>query len=373
MKLELEKTREEQQQHQQQQPPEQQLVTNGNGYHGDSSLVQQQQQPNLQFPLMSGTPHIPIMHLQNAGDTDLHLDEDEEEEEEDDEEDEEEDEDDEAYEEDEDGSSVCSGLSDCSTHSLETIDPEDGEEDEEDEEDEEEEEEEEEDEEEEDDWDCLINGTSPPPYSVPLPSVLSYSNNTLMSLSSPFHNTPAFLSESVTVTPTLPTVETALKSEINTQLHCQTFPEPTESLTPQTRSHVDTRETNTAPAGVGNKQPLSTDLQNNPGDHDSQTEASAGSVEMRETAQEQLGLQTQEALPDPTDTSCSDCVWLFKCFREGSGDVWKSLFKNCDLQPLEFDLFLISALPKREWLPQILTQKAQRGDLILAQFVSKPF
>lgn len=320
MKLELEKTREEQQ-HQQQQS-ERQLVTNGNGYHGDSSLVQQQQQPNLQFPLMSGTQHIPIMHLQNTGDTDLHIDEEEEEEEEeeDDEEDEEEDEDDEAYEEDEDGSSVCSGLSDCSTHSLETIDPEEDEEDEEDDEDEEEEGEED-DEEEDEDWHCSIHGTSPPPYSVPLPSVLSYSNNSLMSLSSPFHSTypidssvndtPAFLSESVTVTPTLPTVETALKSEINTQLHCQTFPEPThpESLTPQTLSHVDTCETNTAPAGAGDKQPLSTDQdQNNPGNHDSQTEASARSVEIREPAQEQLGLQTQEALADPTDMSCSDCV-----------------------------------------------------------------
>ncbi|XP_026217378.1 cysteine/serine-rich nuclear protein 3-like isoform X1 [Anabas testudineus] len=316
MKLELEKTREEQR-HQQQQPLEQQLVTNGNGYHGDSSLVQQQQQPNLQFPLMSSTPHIPIMHLQNTGETDLHLDEEEEEEEDDDEEeDEEEEEDDEAYEEDEDGSSVCSGLSDCSTHSLETIDPEEGEEDEEDEEDEEEEgeeDDEDEDEEEEEDWDCSLHGTSPPPYSVPLPSVLSYSNNTLMSLSRPFHSpypvdssvndTAAFLSESVAVTPTLPTVETALKSEINTQLHCQTFPKPTESLTPQTRSHVDPRETNAAPAGASDEQPPSTDLQNNPGDHDSQTEASAGSVEIREPLQEQPGLQKQEASPAPTDTS----------------------------------------------------------------------
>ncbi|GAA6216151.1 cysteine/serine-rich nuclear protein 3-like [Lates japonicus] len=327
MKLELEKSREEQ--HQQQQPEQQQqLVTNGNGYHGDSSLVQQQQQqqqPNLQFPLMSGTPHIPIMHLQNTGDTDSHLDEeeeeeDEEEEEEEEEEDEEDDEDDEAYEEDEDGSSVCSGLSDCSTHSLETIDPEDGEEDEEDEEDDEEEEEEEE----EEDWDCSLHGTSPPPYSVPLPSVLSYSNNTLMSLSNPFHNTPsmqhyqidssvndtpAFLSENVTVTPTLPTVESALESEINADLHCRTFPDPTESLALQTCSHVDPRETDAAPA---DEQPLSTDPQNNPDDSDSQTEASAGSVEqtgeeVREPLQGQL--QMQGALPDEkTDTSCSECV-----------------------------------------------------------------
>ncbi|XP_049426626.1 cysteine/serine-rich nuclear protein 3-like isoform X1 [Epinephelus fuscoguttatus] len=333
MKLELEKSREEQQQQQQhqQQQPEQQLVTNGNGYHGDSSLVQQQQQqppPNLQFPLMSGTPHIPIMHLQNTGDTDSHLDEEEEEEEE---EEDEEDEDDEAYEEDEDGSSVCSGLSDCSTHSLETIDPEEEEEDEEDEE-EDDDDEEEDDEEEEEDWDCSLHGTSPPPYSVPLPSVLSYTNNTLMSLSNPFHSTPsmqhyqmdssvndspAFLSENVTVTPTLPTVETALESEINPELRRQTeqqsipchFPDPTESLTLQTCSHVDTRESNTAPAGAADEQPLSTDLQNNPDHHDSQTEA--GSVEqteeeIRQPIKERPGLQTQGDADQITDTSCSE-------------------------------------------------------------------
>ncbi|KAL7370394.1 hypothetical protein ABVT39_027332 [Epinephelus coioides] len=334
MKLELEKSREEQQQQQhqqhQQQQPEQQLVTNGNGYHGDSSLVQQQQQqpPNLQFPLMSGTQHIPIMHLQNTGDTDSHLDEEEEEEEE---EEDEEDEDDEAYEEDEDGSSVCSGLSDCSTHSLETIDPEEEEEDEEDEE-EDDDDEEEDDEEEEEDWDCSLHGTSPPPYSVPLPSVLSYTNNTLMSLSNPFHSTPsmqhyqmdssvndspAFLSENVTVTPTLPTVETALESEINPELRRQTeqqsipchFPDPTESLTLQTCSHVDTRESNTAPAGAADEQPLSTDLQNNPDHHDSQTEA--GSVEqteeeIRQPIKEQPGLQTRGDADQITDTSCSE-------------------------------------------------------------------
>ncbi|KAG8004582.1 Cysteine/serine-rich nuclear protein 3 [Nibea albiflora] len=342
MKLELEKSREEQQQQHQhhQQQPEQQLVTNGNGYHGDSSLVQQQQQqqqPNLQFPLMSGAPHIPIMHLQSTGDTDSHLDEeeDEEEEEEEEEEDEdEEDEDDEAYEEDEDGSSVCSGLSDCSTHSLETIDPEDREEDEEDEEDDEDDDEEEE-EEEEEDWDRSLHGTGPPPYSVPLPSVLSYSNNALMSLSNPFHNTPsmqhyqidssvndtpAFLSENVSVTPTLPTVETALESEMNKELHCQTeqqsipchFPDPKESLTLQTCSHVHTRESNTAPAGAADEQQLSTDLQNNPDHHDSQTEAPAGSVqqteeEMREAIQKEPGLQMQgDAADQTTNTSCSD-------------------------------------------------------------------
>ncbi|KAM9334131.1 uncharacterized protein ABDE67_021861 [Symphorus nematophorus] len=338
MKLELEKSREEQQQqhHHQQQQPEQQLVTNGNGYHGDSSsLVQQQQQPNLQFPLMSGAPHIPIMHLQNTGDTDSHLDEEEEEEEDEEEEEEEdeEDEDDEAYEEDEDGSSVCSGLSDCSTHSLETINPEDGEEDEEDEEDDDDEEEEEE-EEEEEDWDCSLHGTGPPPYSVPLPSVLSYShNNPLMSLSNPFHNspsmqhyqidgsvndTPAFLSENVSVTPTLPTVETALESEINTELHCQTeqqslpcrYPDPTQPLTLQTCSHVDTRESDAAPAGAAGELQLSTDLQNNPDRHDSQTEApAAGSVEQteEEIREPTPGLQMQgdqtTNMPCPTDST----------------------------------------------------------------------
>ncbi|TMS11599.1 Cysteine/serine-rich nuclear protein 3 [Larimichthys crocea] len=248
--------------------------------------------------------------------------------------DDEEDEDDEAYEEDEDGSSVCSGLSDCSTHSLETIDPEDREEDEEDEEDDEEDDDEEE-EEEEEDWDRSLHGTGPPPYSVPLPSVLSYSNNALMSLSNPFHNTPsmqhyqidssvndtpAFLSENVSVTPTLPTVETALESEINKELHCQTeqqsipchFPDPKESLTLQTCSHVHTRESNTAPAGAADEQQLSTDLQNNPDHHDSQTEAPAGSVqqtqeEMREAIEKEPGLQTQgDAADQKTNASCSD-------------------------------------------------------------------
>ncbi|XP_054480093.1 cysteine/serine-rich nuclear protein 3-like [Anoplopoma fimbria] len=333
MKLELEKSREEQQQQQQHQQPEQQLVTNGNGYHGDSSLVQQQQQqqPNLQFPLMSSTPHIPIMHLQSAGDTDSHLEEEEEEEEEEEDEDEE---DDEAYEEDEDGSSVCSGLSDCSTHSLDTIDPEEEEEEEEDEEDEEDDDDEEEDEDEEEDWDCSLHGTSPPPYSVPLPSVLSYSN---MSLSNPFHNTPsmqhyqidsavndtpAFLSENVTVAPTLPTlptVETALKSEINPKLHCQTeqqsapchFPNHDDSQTPQTCSRVDPDERNAAPAGAsGDEQPLSIDLQNNLDCHDSQTEAPAGSgkqteAEITEPIEEQPGPQKEGDADQTTETSCS--------------------------------------------------------------------
>uniref|UniRef100_UPI0037E82EFF cysteine/serine-rich nuclear protein 3-like isoform X2 n=1 Tax=Semicossyphus pulcher TaxID=241346 RepID=UPI0037E82EFF len=295
MKLELEKSREE---HQHQQP-EQQLVTNGNGYHGDSSLVQhqqqqQQQQPNLQFPLMSGTPHIPIMHLQNTGDAELHLDEEEEEEDEDEDDDEE---DDEAYEEDEDGSSVCSGLSDCSTHSLETIDPEEEEEEEEeeDEEDEEEDDDGEEDEDEEEDW-------GPPPYSVPLPSVLSYSNNTLMSLSSPFNNSPSmhyqtdssvndthnFVNENLTQT--LPTVETALECKIKTEICSQTEPQ---SHFPETSSHVQTRESNTAPSAETQELPLSTDLQNNPASRDSQTEASAGSVEQTD---EEIKRVTQPGL-----------------------------------------------------------------------------
>ncbi|KAM8904545.1 cysteine/serine-rich nuclear protein 3-like isoform 1-T1 [Spinachia spinachia] len=250
MKLELEKNREEQQQHHQgQQQTEQQLVTNGNGYHGDSTLVQQQQ-PNLQFPLMSATPHIPIMHLQNTGEPDLHSGEEEEEEEEEDEED------DEAYEDDEDGSSVCSGLSDCSTHSLGTLDPEDVEEEEEDDEDDDDEDDEEE------DWDCTLNGTSPPPYSVPLPSVLSYSN---VSLGHPFHNTPPMQhyqidsavngSKSLLIAPpTLPTVEAALESEINPKRHRQTeqqsrFPKPPSSQTPQTCSQVDAYNSHPAPAG----------------------------------------------------------------------------------------------------------------------------
>lgn len=201
MKLELERSHEQQQ-------SEQQLVTNGNGYRGDSSLAQQQQ-PNLQFPLVSGTPHIPIMHLQNAEDTDSHLEEEEEEDEEEDEE--EEDEEDEAYEEDEDGSSICSGLSDCSTHSLET-----------DEEDEEEEE--------EDSWDCLVQGTGR--YPVPLPS---------LNFSSRFQD----------VSVTLPTVEAALESKMNTD--------------PHTCSHVAPRERSAAPAGAAGQQQNSGDSQTEEG------------------------------------------------------------------------------------------------------------
>ncbi|XP_059184304.1 cysteine/serine-rich nuclear protein 3-like [Centropristis striata] len=301
MKLELEKSRDEQQHHphhphhhhQQQQPEQQQqqqqLVTNGNGYHGDSSsssLVQQQQQqqqqPNLQFPLMSGTPppppppHIPIMHLtQSTEDMDSHDDDDDEEEDED-----EEDDDDEAYEEDEDGSSVCSGLSDCSTHSLDTQDDEE----EEEEEDEEDEEEEEEDEEEEE-WEC----SGPPPYSVPLPSVLSYSS---LSLGNPFHSpfhperSDSFPGETVT----LPTVETALESEINPKLH-QHFP--------QTLSHVDPREGNTAPAGAAGELQLCTDLHNNPDLlQDSQTEED----EEEEVKEEEVKTQS-EPIRDTMDVS----------------------------------------------------------------------
>ncbi|XP_076004921.1 uncharacterized protein LOC142999314 [Genypterus blacodes] len=301
MKLELEKSREEQQQ-QQQQPPEQQLVTNGNGYHGDSPLVRQQ--PNLQFPLMSGTSHIPIMHLQSTGDADSQLDDEEEEEEEEDEEEEEE-EDDEAYEEDEDedGSSVCSGLSDCSTHSLETLDPEEGEEDEEDEEDEDEEEEEEE---EEEDWECSMHEATPPPYSVPLPSVLSYSNNTHMSLSNAFHSstavqhyqmdssanqTAAFPSENVPAAPSLPPVDTTLVSKItteplNTELHCQTEQQSPSHLLPITSQSLAAQtcppiENNSTPAGMSDELLLSTELQNNLDHRDSQTEAGGGE-EMKE-------------------------------------------------------------------------------------------
>ncbi|XP_056287298.1 cysteine/serine-rich nuclear protein 3-like isoform X2 [Pseudoliparis swirei] len=266
MKLELEKSREEQRRRQQ---PEQQLVTNGNGYHGDHSSVrqqQQQQQPNLQFPLMSGPPHIPIMHLQNTGNADSHRDE------------EEEDDDDEAYEEDEDGSSVCSGLSDCSTHSLDTIDS-DEEEEEEDEEDEEDEEGDE-DEDEEEDWDCSLHEAGPPPYSVPLPSVLSYSN---MSLGDPFHNappmlrypmdsaandTPTFLSGRGPAPPTLPTVEAALEADMSPKLHCQ------QSAPRRVAGPIESRAPPTC------RESVSTDLQNNPDRRDSQTEAPTGSDAM---------------------------------------------------------------------------------------------
>ncbi|KAM9328456.1 uncharacterized protein KZ484_019836 [Pholidichthys leucotaenia] len=310
MKLELERSRDEQYQHQQ---PEEQLVTNGNSYHGNPTLVQQQPQqpPNLQFTLMSSSPHIPIMHLQSTSDMDSQLDEEEEEDEEDEEEEEEEDEEDDDEEEDEaydeDGSSICSGLSDCSTHSLETIDPEDGEDDDEDDEDEEEEEEDEE----EEDWDCSAHGTNPPPYAVPLPPVMSYTNSTLMSLSHPFHSSapmqhyqldssvseaPTFLSENVT--PTLPTVESAL--EINTELHCQTLQQSTphhysESLTLQTCSHIDTQEISTAPGGTFKEQPSVADLQNNPEPTDSHTEEAPSGSEVQgpeeriETTQEETG------------------------------------------------------------------------------------
>ncbi|KAM6893506.1 uncharacterized protein FYW49_019873 [Xenentodon cancila] len=293
MKLELENSHEEQCQHHQPEQQQQQLVTNGNGFHGDSTLIQQQQQPNLQSQLMSSSLPNPIMHLQNTDDTDSHLDAEEEEDEEDEEEEEEEDydddeEEDEAY--DEDGSSICSGLSDCSTHSLETFDPEEGEDDEEDDEDDDEEE----DEEDEEDLDSSLDGLSPPPYSVPLPSVLSYSSNTLVSLASPFHNTPpmqhfhtdtsvgdspAFLSENTNIAPLLPSVESAFESEMNPGLHRQTEQQSapchfSESVTFQTCSHADTRERNTASAGAPCERPRSTNLQNNPDCRESRTEAS---------------------------------------------------------------------------------------------------
>ncbi|XP_029927787.1 cysteine/serine-rich nuclear protein 3-like [Myripristis murdjan] len=355
MKLEMEKSREEQQQQQQQQPEQQQqqqLVTNGNGYHGDSPLVQQQ--PNLQFPLMSSTAHIPIMHLQNTSDTDSHLDEEEEDEEEEEEEEEEED-DDEAYEEDEDedGSSLCSGLSDCSTHSLETIDPEEGEEDEEDEE-EDDDENEDEDDEEEEDWECSLHGVSPPPYShtevVPLSSALGFSNNTHISLSNPFHSmenyhmdsslnqTPTLLSQNMPLPPekelTLeykPTTEplsTETHSQIGQQSSSHHLPNTTGSLTHKTCSHVVTMESNSTPAGASDEQPLLTEIQNNLDDHDSQTGASVigsverGGEEMRQQLKEQPGQQLtgkpeeaskdtvkESALPDPKrDPSCLESI-----------------------------------------------------------------
>uniref|UniRef100_A0A3Q3VVZ6 Cysteine/serine-rich nuclear protein N-terminal domain-containing protein n=1 Tax=Mola mola TaxID=94237 RepID=A0A3Q3VVZ6_MOLML len=179
---------------------------------------------------------------------------------------------DEAYEEDEDGSSVCSGLSDCSTHSLETIDPEEGEEDEEDEEEEDDEDEEEE--EDEDDWDCSLHGAGPPPYSAPLPSMLSYSHGALMGLSG-----PSMQHYQTGRSASLPTVESALESTMNTEAHCQTelpsIPSPTEPPARQTRSHADTREQNTSPAGGAGEQQLLKDLQNSGEHHDSQTGGSA--------------------------------------------------------------------------------------------------
>ncbi|XP_061571625.1 cysteine/serine-rich nuclear protein 3-like isoform X2 [Cololabis saira] len=271
MKLELENSHEEPCQHQQ---PEQQLVTNGNGFHGDSTLIQQQQQqqPNLQSQLMSSSLPNPILHLQNTGDTDSHLEvEEEEEEEEDDEEEEEEEEEEEDYDDDEeedeaydeDGSSICSGLSDCSTHSLETFDPE-----EDDEEDDEDDEEEEEDEE---DWDSSLDGLSPPPppYSVPLPSVLSYSSSTAVGLGGPYHNTPpsmqrfqtsvgdspAFLSESTNIAPLLPSVESALESDLSPGLQrppetFQTCPRPSDLHNHPDRHDAHTQQQTEPPPGV---------------------------------------------------------------------------------------------------------------------------
>ncbi|KAM8871881.1 cysteine/serine-rich nuclear protein 3-like isoform 1-T1 [Synchiropus picturatus] len=226
MKLELERSREEQQRQ-----PEPQLVTNGNSYHGDPSLVQQQQQPapNLQFPLMSNSAHIPIMHLQNTGDSEIHLDQEEEEEEEDDDEEEEEDEedeeeDDEAYEEDEDGSSVCSGLSDCSTHSLDTIEDRDEDEDEE--------------------WDCCDNRTNPA-FPLPLPSVMgfSYSNGPSSMQRYPTDQAAAFSSESLA----------PARSDTSPESHCPSQLQ-TDPSKPQTCSNVDTSDSNSAPAVEPDKQ-----------------------------------------------------------------------------------------------------------------------
>ncbi|XP_034032462.1 cysteine/serine-rich nuclear protein 3-like isoform X1 [Thalassophryne amazonica] len=319
MKLELEKSGDQQQQQQllpQHQQPEQQLVTNGNSYHGDSSLVQQQ--PNLQFPLMSGAAHIPIMHLQSTGDTDSQLDEEEEEDEEDDDDDDDEEEDDEeeedeAYEDDEDeeGSSMCSGVSDCSTHSLETIDTDDGEEDEGDED--EGDEEEDDDDEEEEDWECSVHGATPSSYTVPLPSVLSYSNNTLMSLDSPFDSGPsmqhyqidssAFLCENVAVASA---VEPALEFKIpskpqNTELCCHKeqqsitchFPNTTEPLTSQTCPCAPPRESNIAPISQSDKLQFRNNLADSQTEQQKKKEPEQCSLELAVTEQE-------------TDASCSE-------------------------------------------------------------------
>ncbi|XP_020772743.2 cysteine/serine-rich nuclear protein 3-like [Boleophthalmus pectinirostris] len=263
MKLELEKSREEQPHHRQQPlPPEhqqQQLVTNGNGFHSDpSSLVQTQQQPNLQFPLM--------MHLQNDT-TDPHLDDEEEEDE--DEDDEEEEEEDEAYEDEEDGSSVCSGLSDCSTHSLDTNDPEEGE----DSEEEEDEEDDDGEEEEEDDWDCPLQSTNAPPYPVPLPSILTYSNNALTS-------PPFSYNRDSENHPTLPTVDTALNSDQG--VPCRLPPHPLPNS--PNLSHAQLREGEAASSGEH-----SALLQNNPDWCDSQTE---------NVAKEQTGEEEGETLEE---------------------------------------------------------------------------
>ncbi|CAL8406711.1 unnamed protein product [Arctogadus glacialis] len=186
MKLELERSREMQQM--QQQP-----VTNGNGYHGDPSPLAQQHQPVFTTLANGGVPHVPIMHLHEAGEAaDVRLqdeveeeeeDEEDEEEEEDSEEDEEEEEEeeDEAYEDEED-SSLCSGLSDCSTHSLETIDPDEEDEEEDYEEDEEDDDNYDDEEgENNEEWECSLDSASPPPFShtevVPLSSVLGFSRN----------------------------------------------------------------------------------------------------------------------------------------------------------------------------------------------------
>ncbi|XP_075873691.1 uncharacterized protein LOC142882867 isoform X2 [Nelusetta ayraudi] len=317
MKLELERSREEeeeQQQQQQQHPqhqlqPGQQLVTNGNGFHGDTSSVQQQQQlqqqqqqqqANMQFPPVSGTPHVPIMQLQNAGGADTHLgdeeeeDDDEDEDEDEDEEDEEEDED-EAYE-DEEGSSVCSGLSDCSTHSLETLDPE--EEDEEDEEEEEEDDDDEDDDEEEDeedDWDCPV----PPPYSVPLPSVLSYSSGPLAGLGSPFHGAPGLqrypmerpAAESAAAV-TLPAVETALESKQRPSVPCN-FTSPAEP--PLQLQTLDSHVALCDGSSEQQQQQVVKDLPNNGERRDSQTEASAGPVSQTEEPERQQTCCAEEA------------------------------------------------------------------------------
>ncbi|KAF1371642.1 hypothetical protein PFLUV_G00270580 [Perca fluviatilis] len=136
---------------------------------------------------------------------------------------------------------------------------------------------------------------------------------------SPVNDTHAFLSENVPVALTLPTVETALESEIKPELHRQTeqqstpciFPDPAEYPALQSCLHLDTRVSNTAPLGAADEQPLPTDCQNNPDRRDSQTEASAGSAaqtkgELMELIKEQPGPQKQGDADQITDTSCSE-------------------------------------------------------------------
>ncbi|XP_026073220.1 cysteine/serine-rich nuclear protein 3-like [Carassius auratus] len=160
MKLELEKSREQQQN-------SGSIVPNGNGFHGDpnshcSPLMAGQHA--LEYAIPNTVPQTNIMHLQAGDDMDDTLD-DEEEEDDEDEEDEEEDEDDEEdeNEEDEDESSSLCSLSDSSTQSLENSDSE-----------------EEDDNEEEEKTEEFDTGFSNSEVAPP-PSVMHYSENTVVS------------------------------------------------------------------------------------------------------------------------------------------------------------------------------------------------